>query len=86
MKQSLQSPWAICICIYLPYVIFLFYDVVLLCSSVLSDASGAMKTITYGGMSDSGQDISLLCGKLITTLERLELLNEVCSLSFILSY
>nr|XP_048332077.1 nuclear pore complex protein NUP205 isoform X1 [Ziziphus jujuba var. spinosa] len=45
-------------------------------SSVLSDASGAMKTITYGGMSDSGQDISLLCGKLITTLERLELLNE----------
>lgn len=45
-------------------------------SSVKSDASGTMKTITYGAKSDSGDDISLLCGKLISTLERLELLSE----------
>ncbi|KAG6723921.1 hypothetical protein I3842_03G232400 [Carya illinoinensis] len=45
-------------------------------SAVKSDASGAMKTITYGAKSDSGEDISLLCGKLIPTLERLESLSE----------
>lgn len=69
--------------LYLPYVIFIFSDVAFRCSSVLSDASGTLKTIAYGGRSDSGQDISLLCRKLITTLERLELLSEVCFLSFI---
>ncbi|KAF3971259.1 hypothetical protein CMV_005121 [Castanea mollissima] len=45
-------------------------------SSVESDASGTMKTITYGDKSDSGDDISLLCEELIPTLERLELLSE----------
>ncbi|XP_035542991.1 nuclear pore complex protein NUP205 isoform X2 [Juglans regia] len=45
-------------------------------SAVKSDASGAMKTITYGAKSDSGEDTSLLCGKLIPTLERLESLSE----------
>ena len=47
-------------------------------SSVESDASGTMKTITYGDKSDSGDDVSLLCEELIPTLERLELLSEVC--------
>lgn len=45
-------------------------------SSIVSDSSEAMRTITYGAKSDSGQDISLLCGKLIPILERLELLSE----------
>ncbi|XP_030954556.1 nuclear pore complex protein NUP205 isoform X1 [Quercus lobata] len=45
-------------------------------SSVESDASGTMKTITYGDKSDSGDDVSLLCEELIPTLERLELLSE----------
>lgn len=45
-------------------------------SSIVSDSSETMSTITYGAKSDSGQDISLLCGKLIPILERLELLSE----------
>ncbi|XP_021276501.1 nuclear pore complex protein NUP205 isoform X2 [Herrania umbratica] len=45
-------------------------------SSGVFDASGSMKTITYGAKPDSGQEISLLCGKLIPLLERLELLSE----------
>ncbi|XP_044463911.1 nuclear pore complex protein NUP205 isoform X2 [Mangifera indica] len=45
-------------------------------SSVVSDSSGTMKMITYGAKSDLGQDISMFCGKLIPTLERLELLSE----------
>ncbi|XP_022729587.1 nuclear pore complex protein NUP205 isoform X3 [Durio zibethinus] len=38
--------------------------------------SGSMKTIMYGAKPDLGQEISLLCGKLIPLLERLELLSE----------
>lgn len=53
-------------------LIFLFIG-----SSVVSDSSGTMKMITYGAKSDLGQDISMFCGKLIPTLERLELLSEV---------
>ncbi|XP_059431871.1 nuclear pore complex protein NUP205 isoform X2 [Corylus avellana] len=45
-------------------------------SFVKSGDSGTVKTITYGANSESGEDISLLCGKLIPTLERLELLSE----------
>lgn len=45
-------------------------------SSFKSDASETRKTITYSDKSDSGEDISLLCGRLIPTLERLELLSE----------
>ncbi|GLT26191.1 hypothetical protein SLA2020_012740 [Shorea laevis] len=45
-------------------------------SSIASDTSRTVKIITYGAKSDSGQDISFLCGKLIPILERLELLNE----------
>lgn len=45
-------------------------------SSIVSDSSETMRMITYGAKSDSGQDISLLCGKLIPILERLELLSE----------
>ncbi|KAH9761847.1 nuclear pore complex protein NUP205 [Citrus sinensis] len=45
-------------------------------SSIVSASSEAMRTITYGAKSDSGQDISLLSGKLIPILERLELLGE----------
>lgn len=44
------------------------------------DSSGVFEPnrsmITYGAKSDSGQEISLLCGKLIPLLERLELLSE----------
>ncbi|KAJ0091057.1 hypothetical protein Patl1_13095 [Pistacia atlantica] len=45
-------------------------------SSAVSDSSGTMRMITYGTKSDLGQDISMFCGKLIPTLERLELLSE----------
>ncbi|KAJ0031919.1 hypothetical protein Pint_13023 [Pistacia integerrima] len=45
-------------------------------SSAVSDSSGTMRMITYGAKSDLGQDISMFCGKLIPTLERLELLSE----------
>ncbi|XP_022729594.1 nuclear pore complex protein NUP205 isoform X10 [Durio zibethinus] len=45
-------------------------------SSGLFDTSGSMKTIMYGAKPDLGQEISLLCGKLIPLLERLELLSE----------
>lgn len=48
--------------------------------SIISDTGGAMKMITYGGKSDSGHDISVLCEKLVPTLERLESLSEVCCL------
>ncbi|KAH0970347.1 hypothetical protein GBA52_022503 [Prunus armeniaca] len=44
--------------------------------SLVSDANGSLKAITYGAKSDPGQDISSLCGNLIPTLERLELLSE----------
>ncbi|KAJ7956691.1 Nuclear pore complex protein [Quillaja saponaria] len=45
-------------------------------SSVVSDAAINMKTIQYGAKSDQEHDMSLLCGKLVPALERLELLNE----------
>ncbi|KAK8287191.1 hypothetical protein V6Z11_D07G041700 [Gossypium hirsutum] len=45
-------------------------------SSGVFNTNGSMKTITYGAEPDSGQEISLLCGKLIPLLERLELLSE----------
>jgi len=35
------------------------------------------KTITYGAKCDPQQDLALLCGQLVPTLERLELLSEV---------
>ncbi|BBH08489.1 Protein of unknown function D [Prunus dulcis] len=44
--------------------------------SLVSDANGSLKAITCGAKSDPGQDISSLCGNLIPTLERLELLSE----------
>lgn len=46
-------------------------------SSVPSGTGGFVKTITYGASSDSeDKDIPLLAGKLIPTLERLELISE----------
>ncbi|KAE8687445.1 NUP205 protein [Hibiscus syriacus] len=45
-------------------------------SSGTFETNGSMKTITYGDKPDSGQEISLLCGKLVPLLERLELLSE----------
>ncbi|XP_024182296.1 nuclear pore complex protein NUP205 isoform X2 [Rosa chinensis] len=45
-------------------------------SSLASDPARSLKTITYGANSGPEQDISLLCGNLILTLERLELLSE----------
>lgn len=58
---------------------FLYF--LLLCSSVVSNSTETMKAKTYGAKSDSGDDICLLCGKLIPILERLELLNEVYDFS-----
>ncbi|KAK4265201.1 hypothetical protein QN277_026284 [Acacia crassicarpa] len=45
-------------------------------SSVVSDASLTTKAITYGDKQDSRKDIESLCGKLIPTLEQLEVLSE----------
>ncbi|XVF88378.1 hypothetical protein PTKIN_Ptkin19aG0046000 [Pterospermum kingtungense] len=45
-------------------------------SSGVFESNRSMKTITYGAKHDSGQEISVLCGKLIPLLERLELLSE----------
>ncbi|XP_050114954.1 nuclear pore complex protein NUP205 [Malus sylvestris] len=45
-------------------------------SSLLSDAKGSLKTITYGAKSEQAQDMASVCGNLIRTLERLELLSE----------
>ncbi|XWS17148.1 hypothetical protein CRYUN_Cryun33cG0043500 [Craigia yunnanensis] len=45
-------------------------------SSGVFDSNGSMKRITSGAKPDLGQEISLLCGKLIPLLERLELLSE----------
>ncbi|KAI5441240.1 nuclear pore complex protein NUP205 isoform X1 [Lathyrus oleraceus] len=40
------------------------------------ESTTATKTITYGAKYDPQQDFALLCGQLVPTLERLELLNE----------
>ncbi|XP_019419243.1 PREDICTED: nuclear pore complex protein NUP205-like [Lupinus angustifolius] len=45
-------------------------------SSVASDSTLTTKTITYGPKYDPKQDTASLCGKLVPTLERLELLSE----------
>ncbi|KAL5547863.1 hypothetical protein UlMin_003094 [Ulmus minor] len=45
-------------------------------SSITPEATTSMKAITYGSRSDLGDDISSFSGKLLTTLERLELLSE----------
>jgi nuclear pore complex protein Nup205 len=42
-----------------------------------SDNSGATKAVTFGTHSDPRQDLSWMCGMLVPTLERLELLSEV---------
>ncbi|PIA65680.1 hypothetical protein AQUCO_00100883v1 [Aquilegia coerulea] len=42
----------------------------------IPDSSETTEMITYDVKSDSGQDISSLCGKLLRTLEKLELLSE----------
>ncbi|KAF5199081.1 Nuclear pore complex protein [Thalictrum thalictroides] len=42
----------------------------------IPDSSKTSEMITYDVKSDSGQDISSLCGKLLRTLEKLELLSE----------
>ncbi|XP_050229098.1 nuclear pore complex protein NUP205 isoform X2 [Mercurialis annua] len=45
-------------------------------SSVSTDTDGDMKAITYGAKSDCTQETSSFSGKLVFTLERLELLSE----------
>ncbi|ESW10307.1 hypothetical protein PHAVU_009G198200 [Phaseolus vulgaris] len=45
-------------------------------SSVALDSTLTTKTISYGTKYDAQQDVSVLCGKLVPTLERLELLSE----------
>ncbi|KAI9191487.1 hypothetical protein LWI28_009025 [Acer negundo] len=45
-------------------------------SSIICNTGEPTRTIAYGAKSDTGQDISVLCGNLIPTLERLELLSE----------
>lgn len=42
-----------------------------------SDNSGVTKAVTFGTHSDPRQDLSWMCGMLVPTLERLELLSEV---------
>lgn len=44
--------------------------------SMASDNSGATKAVTFGTNSDPRQDLSWMCGMLVPTLERLELLSE----------
>lgn len=44
--------------------------------SITPGTSATTKAITFGDKFDNGQDISVFCGKLIPTLERLELLSE----------
>lgn len=44
--------------------------------SMSSDNSGATKAVTFGTHTDPRQDLSLMCGMLVPTLERLELLSE----------
>lgn len=44
--------------------------------SMASDNSGATKAVTFGTHSDPRQDLSWMCGMLVPTLERLELLSE----------
>ena len=47
----------------------------------MRDSRPAMRAITYGTTeAESGEVLNLLCADLIPTLERLELLSEVCSL------
>lgn len=58
------------------------------------DSSRATNVLTYGTESESDEDQSALCTKLMPTLERLELLSEVrcsyfpfnTSISWVLSY
>ena len=45
--------------------------------SMSSDNGGATKALTFGTHTDPRQDLSLMCGMLVPTLERLELLSEV---------
>ncbi|KAK7304174.1 hypothetical protein RJT34_15273 [Clitoria ternatea] len=45
-------------------------------SSVEPDSTLTTESITYGAKHESQQDIALFCGKLVPTLERLELLSE----------
>ncbi|KAM6580187.1 hypothetical protein CsatA_003961 [Cannabis sativa] len=45
-------------------------------SSITTEASGATRTITYGSRSEPEDEISLISGKLLPNLERLELLSE----------
>ncbi|KAJ6407526.1 hypothetical protein OIU84_010919 [Salix udensis] len=45
--------------------------------SMSSDNSGTTKAVTFGTHTDPRQDLSLMCGMLVPTLERLELLSEV---------
>lgn len=44
--------------------------------SMASDNCGATKAVTFGTHSDPRQDLSWMCGMLVPTLERLELLSE----------
>lgn len=61
---------------YFPFPICVFLG-----SSITPGTSATTKAITFGDKFDNGQDISVFCGKLIPTLERLELLSEVCCFS-----
>uniref|UniRef100_A0A6M2E965 Nuclear pore complex protein NUP205 n=1 Tax=Populus davidiana TaxID=266767 RepID=A0A6M2E965_9ROSI len=44
--------------------------------SMASDNSGVTKAVTFGTHSDPREDLSWMCGMLVPTLERLELLSE----------
>jgi len=62
---------------YNSYIFFRLNLVVSFGSSVALDSTLSTKTIAYGAKYDAQQDVAMLYGKLVPTLERLELLSEV---------
>lgn len=84
LSEGFIGKWSVAWCYIAAKVSFLTFLLFPCGSSIVSDSSEAMRTITYGAKSDSGQDISLLSGKLIPILERLELLSEVCCFPYLL--
>lgn len=54
----------------------------LMCSSYAHDHRRSQKAIAYDTSLDAKEDMHSLCGELVSVLERLELLSEVCCLNW----
>lgn len=84
-KQRTKKPYSLLKCkhrgvmLSLHVSFFSFFWLIFLCfgSSIALDPAMSTKTITYSSKCDPQQDMALFCGKLVPTLERLELLSEV---------